>query len=147
MYIVECRGKGIKVVRKSGIVEDDVDEVITNMSLLVSISHVVFAICWHHSRNMEDKLHAAVAPTVRELAIRISLSVQTASIEFSAFKATKSAKVVDKRCVRWRANVIHEDVFFICLTFANIYHAQFVAINRGNTIKRSNGATCHVVVG
>lgn len=116
------------------------------MAFFVGVCHVVVGFCWHHCRDMEDEFHTAVAPAICELAIIVFARVQTARVEFCTFQTAERAKIAEKRGVCWGPDVVHEDVSFVCLTFANVYDAYFVVVNRGDPVKRGDGASGWLIV-
>lgn len=96
MYVVEGAWECVEVVRQARVIEDDIDEVVTDVTLLVGICHVVVGIRWHHCRDMVDQLHAPVAPHVCELSISIPASIQASSVELGIFKTSQCAQSSNK---------------------------------------------------
>jgi hypothetical protein len=97
--IVERRRKCVEVVGKTGIVEDDVNKVITNVALLIRVCHVVVAVRRHHGWDVEYEFHAAVTPAVCEFSISIVARVQTSCIELRVFQSAESAEITDESSV------------------------------------------------
>lgn len=132
-------------IRATGVVEDDVDKVVSNVTLLVDALSVVVQ-RGHHCRNVEDNFGNLVRPEIGMSTIEICFAIQTASIHLGALQLDELAQPIHKVCIVGRSDRVCQNLRFMRLVGTDVNNTELVKVDNRNMIDSLQGTLCFLVV-
>ena len=137
--IVILRLESVEIKRDPGVVVDDVDKIVANVTFLLNALRVSYEIRWHHRRNMEHNFRYAVAPSIGMCAISVAFSIEPLGIKRGASERYFSPKPREKIVVERGSLGIGENFSLRFLAFANVDDACLVAVDRVIEVESFDG--------
>lgn len=86
IHIVELRRESVESKWQSRIIEDDVDEVVSNMSFLANALRISIQIGWHLRRYMKDDFRDSITPTECVFSIGVVFFIKALCIELGTLQ-------------------------------------------------------------